>query len=85
MQIMYRILIVAIIILAMLFVSIDYIGFHGSIMLGQVANGAAVSAIDTFLKLFEGPHAFTNFMFVAVISIGLLVAALAIFYKFIKG
>ena len=81
----HRILIVIIIVLVALIISLDYFEFRGSILLGKVANGAAVNAIDTFGTLFEGPHAFTNFMFVAVLSIGLLVAIIAIFYKFIKG
>ncbi len=85
MRILYRILVVILVVLAMAIISVDYLGFHGSIFLGQVANGAAVEAIDAFWMLFEGPNAFTNFMFVAVISIGLLVGLLALAYKFIKG
>ncbi len=78
-------MIVIILIMVLLIISLDYFGFHGSIMLGQVANGVIVEALDAFWKLFEGPKAFTNFMFFAVISIGLLVGILAIIYKFIKG
>jgi hypothetical protein len=85
MHMIHRILIVIILVMVMLIISMDYFGFHGSILLGQVANGVVVDAIDAFWKLFEGPNAFTNFMFFAVISIGLLVAILAMFYKFIKG
>ncbi len=81
----HRILIVIILIMVLLIISLDYFGFHGSILLGQVANGVIVEALDAFWKLFEGPKAFTNFMFFAVISIGLLVGILAIIYKFIKG
>lgn len=81
----YRILIIIILIMVLLIISLDYFGFHGSILLGQVANGAIVEAIDAFWKLFEGPKAFTNFMFFATIAVGLLVAILAIIYKFIKG
>jgi hypothetical protein len=67
-------------------ICLDYYGFHGSILLGKVAGGGiVVSAIDAFWKLFEGPSAFTNFMFIAVISVGLIVGILAIIYKFIKG
>ena len=85
MHMLQRILIVIILVMAVLIVSLDYIGFHGTILLGRVANGAVVNGIDGFWKLFQGPNAFTNFMFVAVLSIGLLVALLALAYKFIKG
>ena len=85
MNLIHRILIVIIIVMVMLIVSLDYIGYHGSILLGWIANGVVVEAIDAFWKLFEGPNAFTNFMFVAVISVGLIVGICAILYKFIKG
>jgi hypothetical protein len=81
----HRILIVIIIVMVLLIISMDYLVFHGSILLDKVANGVIVEALDAFGKLFEGPHAFTNFMFFAVISIGLLVGMVAMFYKFIKG
>lgn len=85
MHMIHRILIVIIIVMVMLIVSLDYFLYHGSILLSKVANGAIVETIDAFGGLFVGPNAFTNFMFVAVISIGLLVGILAIIYKFIKG
>jgi hypothetical protein len=85
MQKIYRILIVIILFMLAVVICLDYFGFHGSILLGKVANGAIVSAVDAFWKLFEGSNAFINFMFIAVISVGLLVGILAIIYKFIKG
>jgi hypothetical protein len=85
MHLIHRILIVIIIVIVVLIVSLDYFGYHGSILLGQVANGAVVETLDAFWKLFEGPNAFTNFMFFAVISIGLMVGICALLYKFIKG
>lgn len=85
MHILHRILIVIVLIMAILVVCLDYFGFHGSILLNKVANGAAVDVIDVFWKLFQGPSAYTNFMFFAVISIELIVALLALCYKFIKG
>jgi hypothetical protein len=66
-------------------VAMDYFGFHGTILLDRVANGILVEWFDAFWTLFEGPNAFTNLMFVAVISVGLIVGIPAIIYKFIKG
>jgi hypothetical protein len=85
MQKIYRILLVVILLMVAVVIFLDYFGFHGSILLGKVANGTIVSAMDAFWKLFEGSNAFSNFMFIAVISVGLLVGILAIIYKFIKS
>jgi hypothetical protein len=81
----YRILLVLIILIAALFVAVDYLGFHGTILLGKAADGAIVEAVDSFMYLFEGPGGFINFMFFAVIAVGLMVGLMAITYKFIKG
>ncbi|HTY89660.1 MAG TPA: hypothetical protein VMC84_00635 [Methanocella sp.] len=85
MQKIYRILIVVIITLTLVVVALDYFGFHGSILLGQVGNGVIVSVFDTIINLFFGSNSFTNLAFAAVIAIGLLVGVMAIMYKFIKG
>jgi hypothetical protein len=71
--------------MVLLIISMDYFGFHGTILLDKIANGVVIEVVDTFWKLFEGPNAFTNFMFFAIIAVGLMVAILAIIYKFIKG
>ena len=81
----YRIMIVIILVMAFAILAMDYIGFHGSIILDRIAGGSAVDALDALGMLFQGPNAFTNFMFVGIISLGLLVCILAIIYKFIKG
>jgi hypothetical protein len=85
MQRIYRILIVIIVVMVVAIVAMDYLGFHGSIILNQIGDGVIVNTFDGFLKLFEGPNATTNLLFFAVISLGLLVGLLAIVYKFIKG
>ncbi len=81
----YRILLVALILIVALIVAIDYIEFHGAILLGKVADGAMVEALDSFMRLFEGPDRFTNLMFFAIIAVGMMVGLMAITYKFIKG
>ncbi|AFD00414.1 hypothetical protein Mtc_1666 [Methanocella conradii HZ254] len=81
----YRILLIIILLIAALIMAIDYFGFHGTIMLDRIANGAIVKAIDSFWYLFEGPGGFTNLMFFAIIAVGLMVGLIAIIYKFIKG
>ncbi len=81
----YRILIVIILLMVVAIIAMDYLAFHGTILLDKVGNGAIVGVFDAFGGLFEGKDAWTNFMFVAVISVGLLVALIAIIYKFIKG
>jgi hypothetical protein len=85
MQKIYRIMIVIIVVLIFVILALDYIGFHGSILLNPAGAGAVVGIIDSTTQLFLGPNSFTNFMFFAVIAIGLLVGVLAIAYKFIKG
>ena len=85
MQKIYRIMIVIIVILIFAILALDYIGFHGSVILAPVGAGAVVGIVDSTMQLFQGPNSFTNFMFFAVIAVGLLVCILAIAYKFVKG
>lgn len=80
----YRILIVIILAMIAAIVALDYFGFHGSILLGHVGDGAIIYVFDTTMNLFQGPDRFTNLMFLGVISIGLIVVVMAIVYKFIK-
>lgn len=84
MQKVFRILIVIILAMIAAIIALDYFGFHGSILLGHVADGAIVYVFDTTMSLFQGPDRFTNLMFIGVLSIGLIVAVMAIAYKFIK-
>ncbi len=85
MQMIYRISAVIILLMVLLVLSIDYLVFQGSYLLNKIAGGAVVDVLNSFGNLFQGPSAFTNLMFFAVISIGLLVGVVAMIYKFIKG
>lgn len=85
MHMIYRILIVIILVMAVAIVALDYFGFHGSILLGNIGNGVVVDVFDSIINLFFGSNSFTNLAFASVISIGLLVGVMAIIYKFIKG
>ncbi len=84
MQMIYRTLISIIAIMVVIIVLLDFFGYHGTILLDKVANGALINAMDSFWDLFEGPDAFTNFMYVAVVCIGLVVGVIALFFTFIK-
>ena len=85
MQRVYRILIVVILVLAIAIVFLDYFGFHGTIILDKVADGAVVGFLDSIVSLFEGENAYTNMLFMAVIGIGMVLLVGAIMYKFITG
>ncbi len=82
---MYRILIVGVLLAAVLFMFIDYFAFHGSIMLGSVAGGQAVSVMDDFMSLFEGPQGNSNMLYMTIFIACAAVGIIAILYKFIKG
>jgi hypothetical protein len=81
----YRIMIVIIGLMVLAIVLLDFLGFHGTILLNRFGNGVITNVIDGFWALFVGPGGTSNLMFVAVIGIGLSAAVSAIIYKFIKG
>ncbi len=85
MKIMYRILIVGVLLAVVLLTFIDYFAFHGSIMLGGLADGRIVGAMDDFMGLFEGPQGNSNILYMTIFGACAVVGIVAILYKFIKG
>jgi len=84
-KIMYRILIVGVLLVAALFIFIDYFAFHGSIMLESVAGGQVLSVMDDIMSLFEGPQGSTNMLYMTIFIACASICIVAILYKFIKG
>jgi len=85
MQKITRIMLVIVLIMVLIVLSLDYFGFHGTILLDRVGNGAIVNVLDAIGGLFQGQSSGTNLLFMAVIAIGLAAAFFAIIYKFIQG
>jgi hypothetical protein len=85
MQKITRIMLVIVLIMVLIVLSLDYFGFHGTILLDRVGNGAIVNVLDAIGGLFHGQSSGTNLLFMAVIAIGLAAAFFAIIYKFIQG
>lgn len=85
MKIMYRILIVGVLLAVVLLTFMDYFAFHGSIMLGSIADGQIVKVFDDFMGLFEGPQGNSNILYMTIFVACAMVGIVAILYKFIKG
>lgn len=85
MQKIHRILLIIVLFMVVLIAFLDYFGFHGSIILDDIAGGQIVSFIDGFRSLFEGPQGTTNFLYMTIFLACAGVGLIAILYKFIKG
>ncbi len=80
----YRIMLVIILAMVGIVLVLDYVGFHGTIILDKIIGESLITYIDNFFMLFQGPQGTTNFLYMTIFGACVSVGLIAIVYKFLK-